>query len=73
MFAEEAPLISKNIPSSDSTRLRLVVLFRFLFFFSIQGVFSHESRKLSREKMKAFHPAPKLRCAAVFFFLFLRF
>lgn len=33
MFAEEAPLISKNIPSSDSTRLRLVVLFLFLFLF----------------------------------------
>lgn len=66
MFAEEAPLISKSIPSPDLTRLRPVLLplrrvFSLYSFFPNLGVFSHESRKLSREETEASHLACRRR------------
>lgn len=43
MFAEEATLIGKNIPSPDLTRLRPVLLFLLLFFVCLFGVFFSKS------------------------------
>lgn len=71
MFAEEATLISKNIPSPDLTRLRPVLLFLLLFFVCLFGVFFFQIRAFSHMKVANFCGRRRRRFiwrAAVFFF-----
>lgn len=72
MFAEEATLISKNIPSPDLTRLRPLSFFFYCFLFFVclfflfqSGPFSHmKVANFLREETEAFH----LACRRLFFF-----